>query len=122
MPAALAAADTVLVPAIEPPVLGRVVAEAQAMGRPVITANIGILPEHVVTPPEMPEDIRTGWLAEPGDAADFAGALLTALSLDDTAYRAMAARARQFAQYMFSPRSVAIATRAVYTSLLARDT
>jgi hypothetical protein len=44
------------------------------------------------------------------------------LSLDDTAYRAMAARARQFAQYMFSPRSVAIATRAVYTSLLARDT
>lgn len=122
MPAALAAADTVLVPAIEPPVLGRVVAEAQAMGRPVITANIGILPEHVVTPPEMPEDIRTGWLAEPGYAADFAGALLTALSLDDTAYRAMAARARQFAQYMFSPRSVAIATRAVYTSLLARDT
>jgi glycosyltransferase involved in cell wall biosynthesis len=122
MPAALAAADTVLVPAIEPPVLGRVVAEAQAMGRPVITANIGILPEHVVTPPEMPEDIRTGWLVEPGDAADFAAALLTALSLDDTAYRAMAARARQFAEYMFSPRSVAVATRAVYTSLLARDT
>jgi glycosyltransferase involved in cell wall biosynthesis len=122
MPAALAAADTVLVPAIEPPALGRVVAEAQAMGRPVVTANIGILPEHVVTPPEMPEDIRTGWLAEPGDAADFAVALLTALSLDEIAYRAMAARARQFAEYMFSPRSVAVATRAVYTSLLARDT
>src|SRR6516165_2870308 len=122
MPAALAVADTVLVPPIEPPVLGRVVAEAHAMGRPVVAANIGILPEHLVTPPEMPEDIRTGWLAEPGDAADFAGALLTALNLDDTAYRAMAARARQFAQYMFSPRSVAVATRAVYTSLLARDT
>jgi glycosyltransferase involved in cell wall biosynthesis len=121
MPAAFAAADTVLVPAIEPPVLGRVVAEAQAMGRPVVTSNIGILPEHVVTPPEMPEDIRTGWLAEPGDAADFAGALAIAFSLDATAYRAMAARARQFAQYMFSPRSVAVATRAVYTSLLARD-
>src|SRR5271166_1523079 len=121
MPAALAAADTVLVPAIEPPVLGRVVAEAQAMGRPVVTANIGILPEHIVTPPEMPEDIRTGWLAEPGDAADFARALSTALSLDEAAYRAMGARARQFAEYMFSPRSIAIATRAVYTSLLARD-
>src|SRR4029453_1458240 len=36
MPAALAAADTVLVPAIEAPVLGRVVAQAQAMGRPVV--------------------------------------------------------------------------------------
>ena len=39
-----------------------------------------------------------------------------------SAYRAMAARARQFAEYMFSPQSVAAATRAVYTSLLARDT
>jgi hypothetical protein len=33
----------------------------------------------------------------------------------------MSARARQFAEYMFSPRSVAIAARAVYTALLARD-
>jgi glycosyltransferase involved in cell wall biosynthesis len=122
MPAALAASDIVLVPAIEPPVLGRVVAEAQAMGRPAVTSNIGILPEHVVTPPEMPEDVRTGWLAEPGDAADFARALGISFSLDATAYRAMAARARQFAEYMFSPRSIAVATRAVYTSLLARDT
>jgi glycosyltransferase involved in cell wall biosynthesis len=121
MPAAFAAADTVLVPAIEPPVLGRVVAEAQAMGRPVVASNIGILPEHVVTPPEMPEDVRTGWLAEPGDAADFARALGIAFSLDATAYRAMSTRARQFAEYMFSPHSIAVATRAVYTSLLARD-
>jgi glycosyltransferase involved in cell wall biosynthesis len=69
----------------------------------------------------MPEDVRTGWLAKPGDAADYAKALGLALTLDDTAYRAMAARARQFAEYMFSPQSVAVATRAVYTSLLARD-
>jgi glycosyltransferase involved in cell wall biosynthesis len=75
MPAAFAAADTVLVSAIEPPILGRVVAEAQAMGRPVVTSNVGVLPEHLVTPPEMPEEVRTGWLAEPGDAADFARAL-----------------------------------------------
>jgi glycosyltransferase involved in cell wall biosynthesis len=121
MPAALAAADTVLVTAVEPPVLGRVVAEAQAMGRPVVTADIGILPEHVVTPPEMPEDVRTGWLAKPGDAGEFAKALRLAFALDDTAYRTMSARARQFAEYMFSPHSVAVATRAVYTSLLARD-
>jgi glycosyltransferase involved in cell wall biosynthesis len=121
MPAAFAAADTVLVPAIEPPVLGRVVAEAQAMGRPVVASNIGILPEHVVTPPEMPEDVRTGWLVAPGDAADVARGLATSFSLDSTAYRAMSARARQFAEYMFSPQSVAVATRAVYTSLLARE-
>jgi glycosyltransferase involved in cell wall biosynthesis len=121
VPAAFAAADTVVVPAISPPVLGRVVAEAQAMGRPVVTSDIGILPEHVITPPEMPEDVRTGWLAKAGDAREFASALAAAFSLDDTAYRAMSARARQFAEYMFSPQSVAVATRAVYSSLLARD-
>jgi len=43
------------------------------------------------------------------------------LRLDETAYQALAARARQFAQFMFSPESVVAATRAVYTSLLARD-
>jgi glycosyltransferase involved in cell wall biosynthesis len=121
MPAAFAVADTVVVPAIEPPVLGRVVAEAQAIGRPVVTSEIGVLPEHVVTPPEMPEDVRTGWLARPGDAQGFAHAIAAAFALDDSAYQAMVARARQFAEYMFSPASVATATRAVYTSLLARD-
>jgi glycosyltransferase involved in cell wall biosynthesis len=121
MPAAFAAADTVVVPAIEPPVLGRVVAQAQAMGRPVVTSDLGILPEHVATPPEMPENVRTGWVAKAGDATEFARALNAALSLDDVAYRTMAARARQFAEYMFSPQSVAVATRAVYTSLLALD-
>jgi glycosyltransferase involved in cell wall biosynthesis len=111
MPAAMAAADTVLVTAVEPPVLGRVVAEAQAVGRPVVTSDIGILPE----------DVRTGWLAKSGDAKEFADALALAFGLHDTAYRAMSARARQFAEYMFAPESVAAATRAVYTSLLARD-
>ena len=121
MPAAFAAADTVVVPAIEPPVLGRVVAQAQAMGRPVVTSDIGVLPEHVVTPPEMPEEVRTGWLAKAGDAMEFARAVNAAFSLDDTAYRMMSARARQFAEYMFSPHSAAAATLDVYTSLLERD-
>jgi glycosyltransferase involved in cell wall biosynthesis len=121
MPAAFATADIVAIPAIEPPLLGRVAAQAQAMGRPVVTSNVGVLPEHVVAPPRMPEAVRTGWIAQAGDPVDFARALMLALSLDATAYRAMAARARQFAEYMFSPESVADAMRAVYTSLLARE-
>jgi glycosyltransferase involved in cell wall biosynthesis len=118
MRAALAAADTVVVPALKPPVLGRAVAQAQAMARPVVTSNIGILPEQVVTPPEMPEDVRTGWVCKPGDAMEFAHAIRTAFLLDDTAYRTMAARARQFALYMFSPESVGSVTCTVYSSLL----
>lgn len=121
MPAAMAAADYVAVPAIEAPLLGRIVAQAQAMGRPVVTSDIGMLGEHIVAPPRMPEDVRTGWVATPGDPADFAQAMGTALSLNANAYRVMSARARQFAEYMFSPESVAEAMRSVYTSLLARD-
>lgn len=121
MPAALTAADTVAVPATEPPVLGRVVAQAQAMGRPVVTSDVGILPEHVVAPPEMPEDVRTGWVVKAGDAQEFASAVIEAFALDDDAYRTMAARARHFAEYMFSPHSAAAATHAVYSALLERD-
>ena len=69
----------------------------------------------------MPDDVRTGWVASPGDPVEFAQALGAALALNAGAYRRMSARARQFAEYMFSPESVAEAMRAVYTSLLARD-
>ena len=120
MPAALALADVVAITAIEPPVLGRDAAQAQAMGRPLVTTGVGVLPEQVAVPPYLPEDVRTGWVAAANNPADFARALGLALSLDRTAYHAMSARARQFAEYMFSPQSVAAATRAVYTSLLTR--
>lgn len=121
MPAAFAASDIVALPAIEPPLLGRAVAQAQAMGRPVVTTDIGVLPEHVVTPPQFPEEVRTGYVARAGDAVDFAQGLQRALLLDNAGYRSMSARARQFAEYMYSPESVAEAMRSVYTSLLARD-
>ena len=121
MPAAFAAAHAVVLPSLESPVLGRVMAEAQAMARPVITTHVGILPEHVLAPPRMPDELRTGWVVRPGHPAELASALAAALLLDNTAYQTLAARARQFAQFMFSPESVVAATRAVYTSLLARD-
>ena len=121
MPAALAAADVVAMPALEPPLTGRVAAQAQAMGRPVVASDIGALPETVLCPPRMEKDIRTGWLVPPGNANELARAVASALALDVTAYRALSARARQFAEFAFSSQSVAEAIRGVYTSLLARD-
>ena len=111
----------VAVTAVEPPLLGSVVAQAQAMARPVVTPDVGMLPEHVLVPPRMPEELRTGWVVAPNDPSGLAHTLKLALGLDPTDYQAMAARAREFAEYMFSPQSAAVATRAVYMSLLARD-
>ena len=121
MPTALAASDVMAITAVEPPLSGRSVVQAQALGRPVITTTVGVLPESVLAPPRMKEELRTGWLVRPGDAPQLARALGAALSLDVTAYEALSARARQFVQFAFSPHSVAEAIRGVYTSLLARD-
>jgi glycosyltransferase involved in cell wall biosynthesis len=119
--AAYAAADLIVAPNAAPPLYGRVVAEAQAMARPVVTTDVGALRENLVAPPRMPEELRTGWVVNPGDPIDLARAISSALALDATAYRALAARARQFADYMFSPRRVAAATLDVYSSLLGGD-
>jgi glycosyltransferase involved in cell wall biosynthesis len=121
MPTALAAADVVVVAALEPPLSGREVTQAQSMGRPVIATSVGVLPENVLCPPRMRDELRTGWLVRPGNVAELARAVTAALALDVTAYEALGARARQFAEFVFSPQSVAEAIRGVYTSLLARD-
>jgi glycosyltransferase involved in cell wall biosynthesis len=121
IPAALAAADVVVVPGLQPPLSGRAAAEAQALGRPVIATTVGALPETVLCPPRMPDQLRTGWLVRPGNVGELARATAAALALNVTAYEALGARARQFAEFMFSPQSVAEAIRGVYTSLLARD-
>ena len=121
MPAALAVADVVVVPALQPPLAGRAAVEAQAMGRPVVATTVGVLPENVLCSPRMRDDLRTGWLVRPGNVGELARAIASALALDVPAYAALSARARQFAEFVFSPQSVAEAIRGVYTSLLARD-
>ena len=68
MPAAFSAADVVVVPCIKPPVTGRVVAEAQAMARPVITSSVGELPESLLAPPRIADELRTGWVVAPQDS------------------------------------------------------
>jgi glycosyltransferase involved in cell wall biosynthesis len=120
LPAALTASHVVVVPALQP-VSTRIVAQAQAIGRPVVVSDVGALPEAMLAPPRMPDELRTGWVVPPDDADALSRALRFALALDPVSYQALAARARQVAEFMFAPERVAGATRAVYTSLLARD-
>jgi glycosyltransferase involved in cell wall biosynthesis len=118
MPAAYTAADAVVIPAIAPPAFPRAAAEAMAMARPVVAAASGALPEFVLAPPQVAEDARTGWLADPEDATDLARALAAAASVDAGQRRAIGARGRRLAESTFSPEQVTATLLAVYTSLL----
>ncbi len=121
MPAAHAAADVIALPYIAAPPDGSAAARAQAMARPVVATAVGELPESVIAPPRMPSDVRTGWVVPPGEPAELARALAEALALEAPQYRALAARARQFAEYMFSSRRVADTVLEVYADLLRAE-
>lgn len=94
-PAALQLADVVILPAIEPLPSARVVAAAQAMGRPVIVSNLGALPECV-------QPASTGWIVPAGDAGELAWAIGRAIAMDEEVRARLATRARAFAAETFA--------------------
>ena len=85
MAAAFMLADVVVSTSIEAEAFGRVIAEAQAMGRPVIATDHGAARETVAQG-------ETGWLVAPGDASALAAALREALGLAPSAREALAGR------------------------------
>jgi glycosyltransferase involved in cell wall biosynthesis len=87
MPAALALSDVVVHASIRPEAFGRVVIEAQAMGRPVIASDLG-------GPVETVRHSETGWRVRPNDPSALAEAIGTALDLDPADRLALGQRAR----------------------------
>ncbi len=119
MPAALLAAALVIVPSTEPEAFGRVAAEAQAMGVPVIVTDLGGLAEIVLAPPGVDGHDRTGWRVPPADAPALAAAMIEALGLGATAREAMSARARAHVLQRFSVERMQAETLGAYAALLA---
>ena len=117
MAGAYLATDFVAVPQIAPPAFPLAAAEAMAMGRPVIAANVGAIPEFVLAPPNAREELRTGWLAEPDDPVSFARAIAAALAVEASAYNAIGTRARRLAGQFFTPSRTAASTLDLYASL-----
>ncbi len=87
MPAALCLADVVVHASVQPEAFGRVVIEAQAMGRPLIASDLG-------GPVETVRHGETGWRVPPSDPAALAAAIAVALDLDPEARAALGQRAR----------------------------
>ena len=111
MPAAYMLADIVVSASTRPEGFGRVIAEALAMGRPVIATEHGGAGEIVV--PGI-----TGWLTPPGDAKALARMMQEALSLDTADRAALAARATASVAGRFSRDVMTQKTIAVYEEIL----
>jgi glycosyltransferase involved in cell wall biosynthesis len=111
MPAALMLADAVVSASTDPEAFGRVVVEAQAMGRPVVATAHGGATETV-------EEGATGWLVPPGNASALAARLEAVLALDASARAALAERARSAVLACYTTERMCRATIAVYRELL----
>jgi glycosyltransferase involved in cell wall biosynthesis len=113
LPAAYMLSDVVVNTSTDPEGFGRTMAEAQAMGRPVIASNHGAAPEIVLAG-------ETGWLVPPNDPATLAKALTLALSLDREARESVGQAAREHALAHFDRRIMCSKTLAVYNAVLMK--
>ena len=111
MPAAYTLADVVVSPSLRPEAFGRVAAEAQAMGRPVIAFAHGGALETVL-------DGETGWLVPPGDTGALADALREALGAGAAERERMAAAGQAHVRCNFTLNGMCSATLDVYRELL----
>jgi len=111
MPAAYMLADVVVSASTEPEGFGRVAAEAQAMGRPVVATDHGGARETV-----LPGE--TGWLVPPGDAEALAGAVAAALDLTEAQRQVLGGQARRHILEKFSLDAMRQRTLQVYYDLL----
>jgi glycosyltransferase involved in cell wall biosynthesis len=111
MPAAYMLADVVVSASNEPEGFGRIMVEAQAMGRPVVATDHGGARETVV--PGF-----TGWLVPVRDPAALAAAIGEALSLGADERERLARRAIAHVKARFTHQAMCARTIEVYEELL----
>lgn len=106
-------ADIVISASIEPEGFGRVVVEAQAMGRPVIATDIGGSRETIIPN-------QTGWLIPPDDPPMLAKAIDFVLSLTDEDRYNLAMTAIPHVRENFSKDRMTRLTLAVYQEVMSK--
>jgi glycosyltransferase involved in cell wall biosynthesis len=112
MAAAFMLADVVVSASTDPEAFGRIIVEAQAMGRPVIASNHGAASETVL-------DGITGWLVKPGDPEALAQAIRATLEITADQRRKIAEAAERHARGHFSKESMCAKTLALYQAVVA---
>lgn len=107
-------ASIVVAPSTQPEAFGRVPAEAQAMGRPVIASRHGGACETVI-------DQETGLLVPPGDTMALAKAIQEALTLEPDLRAQVERQAIWNIREHFSSRVMCDKTMGLYNDLLGED-
>tara|TARA_Y100001960_G_scaffold333318_1_gene437743 strand:- start:1733 stop:2908 length:1176 start_codon:yes stop_codon:yes gene_type:complete len=107
--------DVVVSASTDPEAFGRVVAEAQAMGRPTITANHGGAPEIIL-------DGVTGWLFKPNDIEDLAEKISIALNINKSDRDKIALQSNQRIKMNFDNNFMCNKTLNLYKELINRQT
>jgi glycosyltransferase involved in cell wall biosynthesis len=113
MPAAYMLADVVVSASRDPEGFGRVIVEAQAMGRPAVATDHGGARETIVPG-------ATGWLVPPRDPAALAMAIDQALSLGTEERQQLGRRAMAHIATNFTREAMCARTIEVYEELLPR--
>ena len=113
MPAALAAATIGVFPSLVPESFGKAAVEAQAMGLPVIAANLGGQAETVLGG-------ETGLLFDAGDPEGLAEAIKRMLTMPAAERGAMAAAGMDRARTLYSAAAMQRATLELYRQLLEK--
>ncbi len=114
MPAAYMLADVVVSASTDPEGFGRIIVEAQAMGRPVVATDHGGARETIVLG-------ATGWLIPAHNPAALAAAIDAALSLAPADRSRLATRAIAHVAAHFTRERMCAKTIAVYEELLFPD-
>ena len=113
IPAAYMITDVAVSASTDPEAFGRVVAEAQAMGRPIVAPAHGAAGEII-------EPGVTGWLFTPRDSVSLAAALKRALGLNLAEREKLSVRAIERVRAKFDKAEMCAKTLAVYNALLAQ--
>lgn len=111
MPAAYMLSDVVVSASTDPEAFGRVVVEAQALGRPVVATDHGGARETVLVD-------KTGWLVEPGDAEALSAALAKVIAMDEKARTELSDAAIANVTEHFSKQLMCTKTLDVYNEVL----
>jgi glycosyltransferase involved in cell wall biosynthesis len=111
MPALYYLSDIVVSASLRPEAFGRVVPEAQAMGRLVVATGHGGACETVI-------DGKTGWLVEPGNVEQLSATLRRLLQLNNSERKTVTDAAREYVKKHFSLQRMKQDTLAVYKELV----